>query len=46
VLRQEGLTTALVGVKNPNQVKENLKAVGWQPSLENCEKIEKIFESA
>ncbi len=44
VLRQEGLTTALVGVKNPDQVKENLKAVGWQPSPEHCEKIEKVFE--
>ncbi|MBC8286910.1 MAG: aldo/keto reductase [Nitrospinae bacterium] len=44
VLRQEGLTTALVGVKNSAQVKENLKAVGWQPSPDNCEKIEKVFE--
>ena len=44
VLRQEGLTTALVGVKNSGQVKENLKAVGWQPSPENCDRIEKIFE--
>ncbi len=44
VLRQEGLTTALVGVKNSDQVKENLKAVGWQPSPEHCEKIEKVFE--
>jgi aryl-alcohol dehydrogenase-like predicted oxidoreductase len=44
VLRQEGLTTALVGVKNSKQVKENLRAVGWQPSPENYESIEKIFE--
>ncbi len=44
VLRQEGLTTALVGVKNPNQVGENLKSVGWKPSSRNCERIEKIFE--
>ena len=43
LLRQEGLTTALVGVKNSSQVKENLKAVGWKPSSENCESIEKIF---
>ena len=43
VLRQEGLTTALVGVKNPDQVEENLKAVGWEPSAENCERIEEIF---
>jgi aryl-alcohol dehydrogenase-like predicted oxidoreductase len=44
VLRQEGLTTALVGVKNSKQVKENLNAVGWKPSLEDCERIEKVFE--
>ena len=46
VLRQEGLTTALVGVKNPDQVEENLKAIGWEPSIEHCEKIEEIFTSA
>jgi aryl-alcohol dehydrogenase-like predicted oxidoreductase len=46
VLRQEGLTTALVGVKNPDQVKENLKAVGWEPSEKNCEQIEEIFAQA
>lgn len=45
VLRQEGLTTALVGVKNSSQVKENLKAIGWEPSQENCEKIEESFAS-
>ncbi len=45
VLRQPGLTTALVGVKNPLQMEENLKSIGWQPSKENCEKIEQIFSS-
>ena len=45
VLRQPGLTTALVGVKNPVQMEENLKSIGWQPSKENCEKIEEIFSS-
>ena len=45
VLRQPGLTTALVGVKNPGQVTENLQSIGWQPSKENCEKIEQIFSS-
>ena len=44
-LRQPGLTTALVGVKNPVQMEENLKSIGWQPSKENCEKIEQIFSS-
>ena len=45
VLRQPGLATALVGVKNPVQMEENLKSIGWQPSKENCEKIEQIFSS-
>ncbi|MBC8282509.1 MAG: aldo/keto reductase [Nitrospinae bacterium] len=43
VLRQPGLATALVGVKNSAQMEENLKAIGWQPSQENCKKIEEIF---
>ena len=43
VLRQPGLVTALVGVKNSAQMEENLKATGWQPSKDNCEKIETIF---
>ena len=43
VLRQPGLITALVGVKNSSQMKENIKAIGWQPSKENCKKIEEIF---
>ena len=43
VLRQPGLAAALVGVKNSAQVEENLKAVGWQPSIETDKKIEEIF---
>jgi len=43
VLRQAGITTALVGVKNPAQVEENLNAVGWEPSTEHCERIDGIF---
>ena len=46
VLRQAGLITALVGVKNSAQMEENLKATSWQPSKENCEKIETIFALA
>ena len=46
VLRQPGLTTALVGVKNSAQVEENLNAIGWQPSIENVQKIERIFALA
>ena len=43
VLRQSGVITALVGVKNSSQMEENIKAIGWQPSKENCKKIEEIF---
>ena len=43
VLRQPGLVTALVGVKNSSQMEENIKAIGWQPSKDNCKKIEEIF---
>ncbi len=43
MLRQSGLATALVGVKNSSHVEENLKAISWQPSKESCEKIETIF---
>ncbi len=46
VLRQPGLATALVGVKNSAQVEENLKAIGWQPSIGNDKKIEEIFALA
>ncbi len=46
VLRQPGLATALVGVKNAGQMEENIKAIGWQPSNENCEKIDKLFAPA
>lgn len=46
VLRQPGLATALVGVKNSAQVEENLKAIGWQPSIKNDKKIEEIFALA
>ena len=46
VLRQPGLITTLVGVKNSGQMEENLTAIGWQPTKENCKKIEEIFALA
>tara|TARA_B100001123_G_C15260345_1_gene1006367 strand:+ start:817 stop:1863 length:1047 start_codon:yes stop_codon:yes gene_type:complete len=46
VLRQKGLTTALVGVKNSDQVEENLDSIHWEPSPSNREKIEEVFTSA
>jgi len=30
LLHQKGVTTAIVGVKNPNQVEQNTGAVGWE----------------
>jgi aryl-alcohol dehydrogenase-like predicted oxidoreductase len=29
LLHQKGVTTAIVGVKNPDQVEQNIGAVGW-----------------
>ena len=43
VLRQPGLTTALVGVKNEQQVEETLPAVDWKPGYHQKEEIETIF---
>ncbi len=44
VIRQPGLTTALVGVKNSGQAEENIKAVGWEPETYYQEKMETIFK--
>ena len=44
VIRQPGLATALVGVKNESQMQENLRSVGWQLSADQQEKIEEIFK--
>jgi aryl-alcohol dehydrogenase-like predicted oxidoreductase len=44
VTRQPGLATALVGVKNENQMEENLRSVGWQPSADQQAAIEEIFK--
>jgi len=46
VIRQPGVATALVGVKNEKQMEENLLAVGWEPSAEQRKEIEKIFAPA
>jgi len=44
VTSKPGLATALVGVKNENQMEENLLAVGWELSSDQQEKIEEIFK--
>ena len=43
VVRQPGVTTALVGVKNAQQMEDNLNSVGWEPDQSHQEKIEEIF---
>lgn len=43
VIRQRGLTVALLGVKNAEQMDANLGALGWEPSPEASQNIEKIF---
>ncbi len=45
VLHQPGLTTALVGVKNPAQMEDNIEAVGWKPSEEITKEIDHLFAS-
>jgi len=44
VTRQPGLTTALVGVKNENQIQENLRSVGWELSANQQKNIKAIFK--
>jgi aryl-alcohol dehydrogenase-like predicted oxidoreductase len=43
VVRQPGVTTALVGVKNAQQMEDNLNSVGWEPDQSHQERIEEIF---
>lgn len=45
-IRQRGMTSALVGVKNASQMEENIKALGWEPEPLYRDKIEKIFAVA
>ncbi len=43
LLAQPGLTTALLGVKNEQQVEENIKALGWELDLAQQKKISCLF---
>ena len=43
LLYQKGVTTAIVGVKNPDQVEQNTGAVGWDIPGEDLETIIKYF---
>ncbi len=44
LLHQRGVTTAIVGVKNPDQVEQNTGAVGWDIPGEDLETISNILE--
>lgn len=44
LLHQRGVTTAIVGVKNPDQVEQNTSAVGWDIPGEDLETISNILE--
>ncbi|MCA9484840.1 MAG: aldo/keto reductase [Nitrospina sp.] len=43
VLRQPGLASALVGVKNPGQMEDNIQAVGWAPPEETARELDALF---
>ncbi|MBN2851681.1 MAG: aldo/keto reductase, partial [Clostridia bacterium] len=42
VINQPGITTAIVGAKTPEQVIENVKAIGWTLSEEDYDSIDKM----
>jgi len=42
VLCQQGVTSALVGARNPEQVKDNASAAGWKLKQEDLKEIDKI----
>ncbi len=44
LLHQQGVTTAIVGVKTPDQVEQNMGAVGWEISNSDLEEISDILE--
>ncbi len=44
LLHQKGVTTTLVGVKNPDQVEQNTGAVGWDISDDDLNNILDILE--
>ncbi len=44
LLRQQGVSTALVGVKTPDQVQQNIGAVGWEISNNDLKKISDILQ--
>ncbi len=45
LLHQRGVTTAIVGVKNPDQVEQNIGAIGWDIPVDEMEQISDILNS-
>ncbi len=43
LLHQKGVTTAIVGVKNPDQVEQNIGAVGWDIPVDVSKQISDIL---
>jgi aryl-alcohol dehydrogenase-like predicted oxidoreductase len=43
LLHQKGVTTAIVGVKNPSQVEQNIGAVGWEIPENDLKEISDIL---
>ena len=46
ILGRQGVTTALVGMRHPQHVDENLKAINWSLSEAELKEIDKIIEKA
>jgi aryl-alcohol dehydrogenase-like predicted oxidoreductase len=44
LLHQQGVSTAIVGVKTPDQVEQNIGAVGWEISNNDLKEISDILE--
>ena len=44
LLHQQGVSTAIVGVKTPDQVEQNIGAVGWDISNNDLKEISDILE--
>ncbi len=44
LLHQQGVNTAIVGVKTPDQVEQNIGAVGWEISNNDLKEISDILE--
>ncbi len=45
LIHQRGVTTAIVGVKNPDQVEQNLGAVGWNIPVDEMKQLSDILKS-